>query len=88
MAHNRPVNLVSNPSCEGTLPLRLLPLRNLREGAVERDEVGQRGSSRRAAHVSPTRRRPPRPKASYGPRCRPMLVAQGRGSGAHREVPL
>ena len=31
---------------------------------------------------------PPRPKASFDPRCRPTLVAHGRGSGAYREVPL
>ena len=36
MAHNPVSAVVSNPSCEGTLPLRLLPERYLREGRQNR----------------------------------------------------
>eukprot|EP00964_Phaeocystis_antarctica_P004920 scaffold2668_cov24-Phaeocystis_antarctica.AAC.1 len=55
---------VSSPNCDGTLPLRSLLLRNLREGRRERDHGGTATDAECGkcdARASPTRRHTRRP---------------------------
>ena len=87
MAH-RAVSAVSRPSCEGTLPVRSLPLRRLREGRQSGRSWGN-GDGRRGRQVRrvrfPTRRHPP-PPPSHPLSCHAWRRGCRGGVVAHSSV--